>query len=116
MHHPLQHRQDTGAVLGITLSTPHYQAIIDRAPGSTQTGFNHAQVRALEVIVPPMPVQSSFVAQVAALREVTQKHRAAYWEAEGAFSSLMSQAFTGELTAEWEAANADWIAEQQALY
>ncbi len=32
------------------------------------------------------------------------------------FSSLLSLAFTGELTAEWEAANAEWIAQQQALY
>lgn len=32
------------------------------------------------------------------------------------FESLLSRAFTGELTADWEAANAEWIAEQQALY
>ncbi|MGB9671069.1 MAG: restriction endonuclease subunit S [Halothiobacillaceae bacterium] len=102
--------------LAITLSTPHYQAIIDRAPGSTQSGFNHSRVRALEVIVPPIPVQSSFVAQVAALREVIQKHLSTRHDAERAFASLLSQAFTGELTAEWEAANADWIAERQAFY
>jgi type I restriction enzyme S subunit len=32
------------------------------------------------------------------------------------FNGLLSRAFTGELTAEWEAANAGWIAAQQTLY
>jgi len=102
--------------LAITLSMPYYQSIIDRAPGSTQTGFNHSRVRALEIIVPPMPVQSSFVAQVAALQEVIQKHRTGCQDAKRTFSSLLSRAFTGELTAEWEAENAEWIAKRQSFY
>jgi len=102
--------------LAITLSMPYYQSIIDRAPGSTQTGFNHSRVRALEIIVPPMPVQSSFVAQVAALQEVIQKHRTGCQDAERTFASLLSRAFTGELTAEWEAENAEWIAKRQSFY
>jgi len=32
------------------------------------------------------------------------------------FNGLLSRAFTGELTAEWEAANAEWIAGRQAFY
>lgn len=32
------------------------------------------------------------------------------------FSVLLSRAFTGELTAEWETANAEWIAERQSFY
>lgn len=102
--------------LAILLSMPHYQAIIERAPGSTQTGFNHSKVRGLEIVIPPMPVQSSFVAQVAALNEAAQKLRIAWEDADKSFSSLTCQAFTGELTAEWEAANAEWIAAQQTLY
>jgi len=102
--------------LAITLSMPYYQSIIDRAPGSTQTGFNHSRVRALEIIVPPMLVQSSFVTQVAALQEVMQKHRTGYQDAERTFASLLSRAFTGDLTAEWEAENAEWIAKRQSFY
>lgn len=102
--------------LAILLSMPHYQAIIERAPGSTQTGFNHSKVRGLEVMIPPMPMQSSFAAQVAALNEAAQKLRFAREDAEKSFLILTAQAFTGELTAEWEAANAEWIAQQQDLY
>lgn len=102
--------------LAIQLSMPYYQAIIEGAPGSTQTGFNHSRVRGLEIIIPPIPAQSSFVAQVAALTEAKLKLRTACEDAENLFSSLMQQAFTGELTADWEAANAEWIAEQQAFY
>lgn len=36
--------------------------------------------------------------------------------AEKVFSSILSRAFTGELTAEWEEANAEWVAKQQAFY
>jgi len=32
------------------------------------------------------------------------------------FQGLLNRAFTGNLTAEWEAANAEFIADQQALY
>ena len=98
--------------LAITLSMPHYQAIIDRAPGSTQTGFNHSRVRSLEVLVPPMPIQKSFVAQVNTLQEVRSKHLVAFQDAEYTLFGLQTHAFTGKLTAEWEAANAEWIAEQ----
>jgi len=31
-------------------------------------------------------------------------------------NSLLSRAFTGDLTAEWEAVNAEWIAERQTFY
>jgi type I restriction enzyme S subunit len=37
-------------------------------------------------------------------------------ESNNIFSSLLSRAFTGELTAEWEAANVELIAQQQRLY
>src|SRR5262249_539444 len=32
------------------------------------------------------------------------------------FNALLSRAFTGELTIEWEKENAEWIAERQAFY
>lgn len=98
--------------LAYSLSTPWYQHIILNAPGSAQTGFNHARVRALEILVPPMPIQKSFVAQVEALRHATDKCIAGMHDIEATFQALMARAFPGKLTAEWEKANAEWIAEQ----
>jgi len=101
--------------LAYSLATPWYQYIILNAPGSAQTGFNHARVRALEILVPPMPVQKSFVAQVEALRQATDKCIAGRDDIEATFQTLMFRAYRGELTAEWETANADWITAQVEL-
>lgn len=102
--------------LAFTLATPFYQHIIENAPGSAQSGFNHARVRALEILVPPMPVQNAFVTQVQALMETRSKCLLALKSIEQGFQGLLARAFTGELTAEWEAANAEWIAAQQAFH
>lgn len=102
----------TPEYLAYSLSTPWYQHIILKAPGSVQTGFNHARVRDLEILVPPMTVQRSFVAQVEALRQTMDKCIAGMTDIEATFQTLMSQAFSGELTAEWESTNADWIKTQ----
>ncbi|GAB6166182.1 hypothetical protein JCM19992_21820 [Thermostilla marina] len=106
----------TGEYLAYLLATPWYQHIILNAPGSAQTGFNHARVRALDVILPPIPVQKAFVDQVRALRETRQRYMDATAIDEYSLRSLMARAFTGELTAEWEAANAEQIAAAQHLY
>lgn len=101
--------------LAYCLATPWYQHIILNAPGSAQAGFNHAKVRALEVLVPPMPIQRSFVAQVEGLRQARDKCITGLNDIETTFQTLISNAFTGQLTAEWEAANAEWIAKQVEL-
>jgi type I restriction enzyme S subunit len=101
--------------LALVLSMPHYQAIIGRAPGSTQSGFNHSRVRALDVLVPPMPLQRSFLSQVEMVVRAHEKLTAAQADAAATFENLMSQAFTGELTADWEAVNAEAIRQRQAF-
>jgi type I restriction enzyme S subunit len=65
-----------------------------------------------EMIIPPIPAQKSFCAQVNQLLDASQRLKEGLDVAESTFRSLLSRAFTGELTAEWEAANAEWIAEQ----
>jgi len=102
--------------LAFILSTLPYQRIIENAPGSAQSGFNQARVRALEILVPPLPVQDAFVAQVRALAAVRTKCLFALDSIERGFEAMLTCAFTGELTAEWEAANAEWIAKRQAVY
>ncbi len=37
-------------------------------------------------------------------------------DSDGLFASMMKQAFAGQLTAEWEVANADWIVQQAILH
>lgn len=70
----------------------------------------------VDVPVPPLQLQDYFIQQGEQLLGIRKRCTEALKESELCFSSLLSQAFTGELTAEWEAANAEWIAEQQALY
>ena len=101
--------------LAYCLATPWYQHIILNAPGSAQTGFNHARVRALEILVPPMPVQRSFVGQVNTLRQATDKCISGMSDIVATFQGLMTRAFVGQLTAEWEEANAEWLAQQVDL-
>jgi type I restriction enzyme S subunit len=68
------------------------------------------------MIVPPLPLQHSFCQQVNQLMEASRWLKEGLSLSSSSFDGLLARAFTGELTAEWEAANADWIAERQALY
>jgi len=104
------------AYLAITLSSPWYQHVILNAPGSAQTGFNHSRVRALEILVPPESIQLEFVRRVKAIRLTQEKYKKAHFEANATFDNLINQAFTGELTAAWEAAHAEEIAFRQNLH
>lgn len=60
--------------------------------------------------------QEYFAAVFHAYRERQLTLSIAWVTAANTFDSLLSRAFTRELTADWEAANAEWIAQQQALY
>ncbi len=75
--------------------------------------FRLAQI---EVPVPPPEEQQRFAEYASAYESVRGKLQASLRDAETTFNVLLQQAFTGELTAEWEARNADWIAERQAFY
>jgi len=68
------------------------------------------------MLLPPMPVQKSFVSQVEMLRQATNKCNAGMNDIHAMLQTLMAQAFTGELTADWEAANAGDIAKQTAFH
>jgi type I restriction enzyme S subunit len=102
--------------VAFTLASSWYQHIILNAPGSAQTGFNHERVRGLEILVPPLAVQKSFVNQVLMQRSVVERQNNGLDIAQITFQSLMSQAFGGELTVEWEAVNSELIVKQQRLY
>lgn len=78
--------------------------------------ISQADLVSLEFPCPPLAVQMKFP-------EIVDK----YFESLGGnidaedlgaslLNSLISRAFTGDLTAEWEATNAGWIAERQTFY
>ncbi|MEW6192037.1 MAG: restriction endonuclease subunit S [Bacillota bacterium] len=83
---------------------------------SLYPAVDEAQVRQFTVIQPPGPARAHFGAVMDRLSGITSLSRAYSEISDAVFSSLLTRAFTGELTAEWEAANTDLIAEQQALH
>lgn len=83
---------------------------------SLYPAVDEGQVRQFQVIHPPAPARAHFGRAVAQLFGLGSKAQTGTEIAQSVFSSLLSRAFTGELTAEWEAANAEWIADQQTLY
>lgn len=86
---------------------------------ATSSGLRNLQMSqylAQPVPLPPISLQRYFSEVVSFYEEARAKRLEALQSSESMFRAMLSQAFTGELTAEWEAANAEWIAEQQALY
>jgi type I restriction enzyme S subunit len=81
-----------------------------------QASINQTQLRGFPIMLPPLELQRKL--EMAVEQHHLALSRLAMMEEEMAtlFENLLSCAFTGELTAEWEAANAEWIAERQAFY
>jgi type I restriction enzyme S subunit len=77
--------------------------------------INGTQVKAFPVPLPPIGLQVKFVNAVHQWTDASAGLVAGLKDAGALFTSLANAAFSGELTAEWEAANADWIAEQMEL-
>ncbi len=103
--------------LGIYLRLPFFVATaVQKSQGTKMPRFGPELMKRETMIVPPLPLQQSFCLQVSQLMDVSQRLKEGLSLSFSSFNGLLSRAFTGELTAEWEAANAEWIAEQQALY
>ncbi len=86
------------------------------SPGSTVAVFNVPNLKRIRLTIPPIAVQRSFLRQYAAIEQLRDSLEHALQEAETTFQVVLQRAFTGELTAEWEARNADWITQRQAFY
>jgi hypothetical protein len=63
----------------------------------------------------PLELQGKFVDSIRQYTTVGANLISAQDDTEALFEGLLSRAFTGELTAEWEAVNAEWIAKQVEL-
>jgi type I restriction enzyme S subunit len=81
-----------------------------------QASLNQTQLRSFPVMLPPLELQRKLEMAVNQNQLALSRLAAMDDEANMLFQNLLYRAFTGELTAEWEAANAGWIAQQQALY
>ena len=91
------------------------QQIKQRSPGSTVAVFNVPSLKTLLFTLPPIRIQQEFLKQYEQFLQVREKMLHGLHVATSSFETILSRAFTGELTAEWEAVNADWIQEQVAL-
>jgi type I restriction enzyme S subunit len=83
---------------------------------SNLASVNSTQVKAFPVPNPSIALQRKFVAAVNQWDAAVERLTHALHECLRTCRSLQHRAFAGELTAEWEAANAEEIAAQQALH
>lgn len=103
--------------LAVYLRLPFFvSSATQKSHGTKMPRFGPELMKREPMIVPPLTLQKSFCAQVTKLMESRRFLEDAYHLTKASFEGLLTRAFTGELTAEWEAANAEWIGEQQALY
>jgi type I restriction enzyme S subunit len=78
---------------------------------SNLASVNSTQVKAFPVPLPPIQLQQKFVSVVEQWLQASERLTSGLKDARGLLGSTMNQAFTGQLTAEWEAVNAEKIAQ-----
>lgn len=79
---------------------------------SNLASVNSTQVKVFQVPLPSLSLQQKFVSAVEQWVEATERLVGALKDARNLFASTMDQAFRGDLTAKWEAANAENISRQ----
>ncbi len=77
---------------------------------SKLASINLSQLKAFPVPVPSLNLQKTYIEGLNTLLSAQSSIRSSTYQDKTLFSSILSHAFTGELTAEWEAANAELIA------
>ena len=80
------------------------------------SNINSTQVKAFQIPLIPIKLQQKFIAAVEQWNQAIKTLTTTYSDSEALRQSLLQQAFTGELTAEWEATNAQQIAAKQKFY
>ena len=82
---------------------------------SLYPAVDESQIRDFQVIQPPEPARAHFGRIVQKLSDVEMSVLKGLTDTEAIFATLLSRAFTGELTADWEAVNAEAIRQRQAF-
>ncbi len=81
-----------------------------------QYNINTENIRSIKIYIPPIKTQRRFLTLLQQWKVNKSKLVSSLEESANTFNALLSQAFTGELTAEWEATNAEQIATKQKFY
>lgn len=91
--------------------------IISKAKTTSGTHkINQDDLKSIEFPCPPLELQQKFLMTAQTYFSYSEKLNNAEAESQAIFHSLLAQAFTGELTAEWEAANAAFIVAKQQYH
>jgi type I restriction enzyme S subunit len=83
---------------------------------SLYPAVDEPEIRRYEIMTPPHGLRAQFSENYEFLADLDANTRQGNDSSGLVFDNLLSRAFTGELTAEWEAENADWIVERQTFY
>ncbi|MGA2464985.1 MAG: restriction endonuclease subunit S [Thermodesulfobacteriota bacterium] len=99
------------------LATPMGRQEIDTNSRTSAGQYNISVegLKAIRIPIPPVSFQQKFVDQYEQWKASRARLEGSLREADGVFSCLLARTFTGQLTAEWEEANAEWIAQQVDL-
>ena len=73
------------------------EALEATAPESAQKNINLAILRALNIPLPPLPLQQEFARRVEAIERLKTTHRESLTQLDALFASLQHRAFRGEL-------------------
>jgi type I restriction enzyme, S subunit len=88
----------TPEYLSVFISLPPAQQFIMQVQaGASRQALNHQQVRAMEIPLPPLPLQKEFAQRVTEIRELEAGQAASRRRLEELFQSLLHRAFNGEL-------------------
>lgn len=71
--------------------------LVRTAKGAIISGLNMGIIKAMPIVVPPIPVQRDFVMHLRATESVRGAHRGQLNEYDALFSSLQQRAFSGQL-------------------
>lgn len=84
--------------LCVQLNTPYIKNQVDqRVRGIAQKTLNLAELKKINVIVPPLALQREFAARVEAARGVQSAQGKSAERVEALYQSMLSRAFAGEL-------------------
>ncbi len=64
---------------------------------TVQYNINTKEISALEIPLPPLPLQQTFATRIQAIEALKAKHRSALTALDALFASLQQRAFAGQL-------------------
>lgn len=88
---------DSAFLLQVLLQELAPENIGNEMAGSTSKHFNVGQLRALPILVPPLPLQNQFAARVAEIRAMEKEQAESKRRLDALFQAMLHRAFEGEI-------------------